>query len=124
MREHFVDVCDPEANVPRPADIVRLPGHDLLPAGRIVKGEQFQKQILRSAKRNLQETNAHIDGFRILQKTGRPRESRILEVRKGLLNARIKERFIKRVASSRSGTTTLMCPGESNENMRALKFEA
>ena len=24
---------------------------------------------------------------------------------------------------SRSGTTTLMCPSESNENMRALKFE-
>jgi hypothetical protein len=29
MREHFVDVCHPEANVPRSADVVRLPGRDL-----------------------------------------------------------------------------------------------
>src|SRR6266566_5852978 len=74
LREHFVDVCDSEANVPRPADVVCLPGRYLLPAGRTVKREQFQKQILGPAKWNLQETNAHIDGFRVFQKTGRPRE--------------------------------------------------
>ena len=96
MREHFVDVGDPEANVPRPADIVRLPGGDFLPAGRIVKREQFQKQFLRLAKRNLQETNAHIDGVGILQKTRQsPRKPHILEVRKGLLNTRIEERLIE-----------------------------
>lgn len=95
MREHFVDVCDPEANVPRPADVVRLPGRDLLLAGRTVKREQFQKQILRPAKWDLQETNAHVDGFRVFQKTGRPRKPQILEVWKGLLDARIEERLIK-----------------------------
>ena len=37
MGEHFVDLGDPEANMPRPAHVVRLPGHNLLPAGRMVK---------------------------------------------------------------------------------------
>ena len=54
MREHLVDVCHPEAYVPRAADVVRFPGRDLLPAGRTVKREQFQIQILRTNKRNLQ----------------------------------------------------------------------
>ena len=95
MREHFVDVGDPEANVPRPADVVRLPGRDLLPAGRTVKREQLKKQIVRAPKRKLQETNAYIDGFRVFQKAGRPRKPHILEVRKGLLDARIEERLIE-----------------------------
>jgi hypothetical protein len=93
--EHFVDVCDPEANVPRPAHVVRLLERDLLPARGTVKSEQFQKQIRGPAKGNLQETNAHVDGFRVLQKTGRSREPLILEVPKGLLDTGIKERVIE-----------------------------
>jgi hypothetical protein len=95
MREHFVDVGDPEANVSRPANVVRLAGGDLLPAGRAVKRDQFQKQILGPTQWNLQKTNAHIDGFRVFQKTGRPREPHIPEVPQGLLNARIEESLIK-----------------------------
>ena len=54
-----------------------------------------KKQIRGPAKRNLQETNAHVDGFWILQKTGRPREPLILEVPKGLLDTGIEERVIE-----------------------------
>jgi hypothetical protein len=49
----------------------------------------------RGGVRDLQETNAHIDGFRVFQKTSRPCEPNILEVRKCLLDARIEERLIE-----------------------------
>ena len=53
----------------------------------MMKDKQFEKQICRSLQRKLQEANAHIDGLWVVQKPGRPRESHILEVRKGLLDA-------------------------------------
>jgi len=68
MREHFVDVSDPQANVPRPAHVVGPSRRDLLPPRRVMKDEQFQKQILRPAKRNLEKANTHIYGFRLRQK--------------------------------------------------------
>jgi hypothetical protein len=61
----------------------------------MMKDKQFKKQILRSLKGKLQETNTHIDRFRVVQKPRRPRESHIFEVRKGLLDAGTEKRLIE-----------------------------
>ena len=55
MREHFVDVGDPQANMPRPADVVRSSGEISCRPRRVMKDKQLQKQILRSLKGTLRK---------------------------------------------------------------------